>query len=313
MSGTNVARSRTIIIGVDGSERDDDAIALGGLLAQTTDARALVASVCMYPALSEPDDAFARVLLQEARTVASHAAQRVRGCSAEPRAFASYSAAHGLQQLAKEEDADLVVVGSSRRGGIGRIVAGSTPERLMHDAPCGIAIAPLGYADGSARTLASIGVGFDGGDESRVALDAAAQLARATGAKLTVIGVVGILVGPLVQSPAVGVAYAGELDLLREREERIAREAVASVDDVEIAIETPAGDAGIALVKRSSELDLLFVGSHAYGSLRRFFSGSVSTRLARSTACPLVILPRGVPSLAHGAGMVTATATAEEG
>jgi nucleotide-binding universal stress UspA family protein len=284
---------RTIIIGVDGSDRDDDALALGGLLAETLSARVLTVSICSYPALSDSEDELARAILDQAQSIAARAGGRLRGVAAEARALASWSPAHGLERVARDEHAEIVVVGSSRRGALGRVMAGSTPERLMHDAPCAVAIAPLGYADADEHALAAIGVGFDGGPESRAALDAAAELARAARGKLTVIGVVGIFAGPLVQSPATALEYVADVDLLREREQRIAREAIAGLAGIDVEIQTPAGDAGITLVDLSSQLDLLLVGSHAYGPLRRLLHGSVSTRLARSADCPVLVLAPG--------------------
>lgn len=301
---------RTIIAGVDGSERDDDAIALAGLIAQALDARVLVVSICACPALSEPDDALARAILEQAESLAERAATRLRGGAAESRALASWSPAHGLERIAREERAELVVVGSSRRGTIGRIMSGSTPERLMHDAPCAVAIAPLGYADSDAHALASIGVGFDGGAESRAALDAAVELARAAQATLTVIGVVGIFVGPLVQSPATALEHAADVDLLREREQRVAHDAIAGIADLDVEIQTPAGDPGVTLVELGADLDLLIVGSHAYGPLRRLLHGSVSTRLVRSAECPILVMPpRGRTDFE---GRPAAAAAAEE-
>ena len=48
-------------------------------------------------------------------------------------------------------DAGLIVVGSTGRGRAGRVLTGSTAERLLHGAPCPVALAPHGYERTRAR------------------------------------------------------------------------------------------------------------------------------------------------------------------
>ena len=60
------------------------------------------------------------------------------------------SAAHALHELSETEDAGLLVVGSTRRGAVGRVLPGSTAQRLMHGAPCPLAIVPAGWEAGGA-------------------------------------------------------------------------------------------------------------------------------------------------------------------
>jgi nucleotide-binding universal stress UspA family protein len=55
------------------------------------------------------------------------------------------SAARALHETAENEDAGLLVVGSTRRAALGRLLPGSTADRLMHGAPCPIAVIPTGW------------------------------------------------------------------------------------------------------------------------------------------------------------------------
>ena len=48
----------------------------------------------------------------------------------------------GLMELASEHGADIVVVGSSSSGLLGRIALGSVTDRLVHTAEVPVAIAP---------------------------------------------------------------------------------------------------------------------------------------------------------------------------
>ena len=103
------------------------------------------------------------------------------------RAIPSDSAARVLTEVAEAEQADLVVVGSSRRSALGRLLPGTTAERLLHDAPCPVAVAPRGYSGGDIRR---IGVAYDGSPEADAALRAAESLALERAAALTVYCVV---------------------------------------------------------------------------------------------------------------------------
>ena len=93
--------------------------------------------------------------------------------------------AHALQRVA-ERERDLVVVGSSHHGPLGHVLLGDVAASALHHAPCAIAVAPRGYAahDGAVRT---IGVGFDGGEESQAALKLAAGLAKKLGAEIAIL------------------------------------------------------------------------------------------------------------------------------
>jgi nucleotide-binding universal stress UspA family protein len=53
------------------------------------------------------------------------------------------------------------------------------------------------------------------------------------------------------------------------------------------------GDAAAALVADSAGDDLLFTGSRRRGPVRRVLPGSVSARVVRDVACPVVVVPRG--------------------
>ena len=52
------------------------------------------------------------------------------------------SPAHALRTIAEREGAELIVVGSSRRGGVDRILAGDDAAATLHWAPYAVAGAP---------------------------------------------------------------------------------------------------------------------------------------------------------------------------
>src|SRR3954469_25104353 len=110
------------------------------------------------------------------------------GVSAECRKLQSTSAARALHEAAEAEDAGLLVVGSSRRGPLGRVVPGSTAARLLRGAPCPVAVVPRAWT--ARGVIATIGVACADSEEGRAALRAGHTLARAAGATLRVLTVV---------------------------------------------------------------------------------------------------------------------------
>ena len=104
---------------------------------------------------------------------------------ADCRPLPGMSAPRALHQAAEELDAGLLVVGSTSQGGAGRLVHGSTADRLLHGAPCPVAVVPPGWQAGGGISV--IGAAFVDTDEGRDALRGALALARRAGAKLRVL------------------------------------------------------------------------------------------------------------------------------
>ena len=81
-------------------------------------------------------------------------------------AIADLSPARALQELAVRESAALVVLGSTHRGTLGRVIAGTTAERLLHGAPCSVAVVPDGFRMHADTPIKTIAVGHDGSEEA---------------------------------------------------------------------------------------------------------------------------------------------------
>src|SRR5215207_613417 len=183
-----------IVVGYDGSEQSHDALALGVLLAEWIDANVILATTFPHMLPRVDDEGSATTFARESDPIAADAFSRLpelaRGISIERRAIGGVSAAKGLRDIASGEGADLVVVGSTHRGAVGRVLPGSVGELLLHDAPCPVAIAPRGYEDREPQPPRIVGVAFDATEEARRAVRFAAELARAASAALRVFGVV---------------------------------------------------------------------------------------------------------------------------
>ncbi len=273
----------SVIVGVDGSDRSADALTLAGLLAPALGAPILTAFVHGYGRLTSifSDDEAERVIREVAESTLDQ----------EMRLVAHDSASAGLHMLAEREGASLVVVGSSHRSRIGRILPGGTAERLLSGAPAPVAIAPRGYATSDVR-LRRVGCAYDATPESRHALAWAAMVARATSAHLHLITVHEQRL-PATLAVGGGLATSSLNDVLRRERLEGLSEAVSQLgDDLDVTAELLDGRAVTDLARTSGEVDLLIVGSRGYGPLRAVLLGSVSHELVRSAQTPVVVVPR---------------------
>jgi nucleotide-binding universal stress UspA family protein len=283
-----------LIVGVDGSERSRDALALAGQLGEPGQ-RVVLAHVHPYGQLSDllSGESYERLVREVAESSLSAVQDTLRpDMERVMQLVPNRSPAAGLHDLAAEKGAALIVVGSSHRSGLGRVFAGSVAESVLAGAPVPVAVAPRGLA-GSEDTIRIVGCGFDGSAEAHQALGWAAEIARRRRARLEVLAVHRrIAFGGVSSAGAFG--YQSADDTLRRTFEKRMRDAIASLGDaVEIRGRLLDGDPATTLVNASTELDLLILGSRGYGPVRTVLLGSVSRTLVREGACSVVVLPRG--------------------
>ena len=283
-----------LIVGIDGSERSRDALALAARLAESGQSMLLV-HVHRYGDLSTlvPEGEYEQ-LLHEVAEATFFAVQDTLNPATprEMRLLSGRSPAAGLHEVAEKTHASLIVVGSSERSGLGRVLAGSVAESTLIGSPVPVAVAPRGYA-GAAGVFATVGCGFDGSRESEAALIWADVLARRSGARLRALAVNTPLAFGGIPGGAIDPTTANRA--LRHLLEERTREAINSLPDgAPVDGKVLDGDAAGQLIAASAELDLLALGSRGYGPLRSVLVGSVSRALARSAECPVVVLPRGV-------------------
>jgi nucleotide-binding universal stress UspA family protein len=210
----------------------------------------------------------------------------------ETLALPAHSVAQGLHDLAERERAQLLIVGSTHRGALGRVLAGDTATALLHGSPCPVAIAPHAYQP-PAEGLEQVGVAFDGREESQRALGAAAALASLAGARLRLLAVAeppGVAGTEVVAD----VTYQSVMEEIRRELREALEGALASLPESQPAeAELIEGRTAPALSEAANSLGLLAVGSRGYGPLGRVLLGSTAAHLAHGAPCPLLVVPRG--------------------
>lgn len=218
------------------------------------------------------------------------------------RASTPMGVARALQGVIDAEHASLAVVGSTTRGVVGRVAPGTTAQRVINGCACPVVVVPDGH-DPPPR-LSVIGVGFVPTPEGHRALRAAAAVAQMAGADLRVLTVV---------KPGLGTdASAGPtrdtVERSRARVEATLTDAIAELThDVKADGEVMVDDPVDALLSVSPNVDLLVMGSRAYGPGLAVLLGGVSRRVTMAARCPVLVMPRGsTSSLADWAETETA-------
>jgi nucleotide-binding universal stress UspA family protein len=304
--------AKPVIAAVDPLREDVGPAALGLLLARLTAAPLVLAAAYrtdVYVDSSYPEYASA------SRRDAEHAMHRVADLVARapgsPAAVTTTvtpavgSATRALHDLAEREHARLVAIGSSGRGRVGRVLPGAVTDRLLHGAPCPVAVAPVGFTfEDAAADLRLIGVAFTDTPDGHAALSTASMFAvHAHG-----------FVRLLTVAEPLHPTMTATLDAMALEDVRSARDANAEatlrrgLDAVPASRsaggEILSGDPSDALVAASADLDLLVCGSRGYGPMRTLVVGGTSHALVRKAACPVLVVPPGAAAHAPGRASV---------
>jgi nucleotide-binding universal stress UspA family protein len=272
-----------ILVGLDGTPRGEDAVAFATVLARMVGTGLLLA----YVYRPEERLADAHALLDPRRDA-------ITGVTAEVTAYCDASPSRGLARIADARRADIIVVGSSHRAGIGLMLPGSTGERLLHDSARAVAIVPRCWRPPHTGPLLRIGCGYDRSSHSQAALATATGLARIAGGELDVIHAFwsSALAGP------VGIAVLTDLE---SRARTDVADAVRALPVDVAAHQTAIVDDPVrALVTSSREHDVLVLGSRGKGPLNATVTGSVSTHVIREAACPVLVVTHAAPPVIVG-------------
>jgi nucleotide-binding universal stress UspA family protein len=285
----------TILVAIDATKNPLDPLRLGGKLARRAQLPIVLVTVFPHHAvLDGPEDERQRALRAGAREDLLELGRTLDGVVVEDAlAVASSSPGRALHELSESSAAAVVVVGSSTRGPIRRVLAGSVAQQLLSGAACPVAVAPHGYAEQADAELATVGVAYDGSEESERALAAARSLARRAGARLRIITAVEQLAfGAL---PVATTAPALSADRVWEDELRGLHHAALAGDQDGVSVEgvLRSGIAFHVLLEQSREVDVLFAGSRGYGPLNAVLLGSTTRKLTEAAECPLIVIPRG--------------------
>jgi nucleotide-binding universal stress UspA family protein len=126
-------------------------------------------------------------------------------------------------------------------------------------------------------------IAYDGGEPARRALDTAAELARLTGATVSVVSVVPVHPGRFPIDPWDDTSIHAE-ELIEAR--RLLRE-----HGIEAELIEPSGDPAVAIerIAEDGNYDTVVIGSRGLNLVGRVFQGSVSEHVATHAKATVVI------------------------
>jgi len=284
-----------IVVGVDGSESSQEALrwaaAEARLRGLPLEARMAWGYVDQHhvpaearyfdPAYGEAEarDALAQYVSDALGPDASHDVQLRPTCDLPARAL-----------VAAGEDAALLVVGARGRGGFTGLLLGSVSQKVLHHAPCPVAVIRVGSEPSAAPGDGRIVVGVDGSPNADAALRWAIEEARRRRAHVDV-----VLAWHL---PFVAGSPYVHIDLGEAALEEAARETLdraigrAHLTD-EDHVSTMSALAGAAplLLETAKGADLIVVGSRGLSAAKAALLGSVSHQVTLHATCPVVVIP----------------------
>jgi nucleotide-binding universal stress UspA family protein len=288
--------TRPIIAALDPRCEDIAPAALGVMLARVTGAPLVLAAACRVdPPVNDRYPQHARALLREAEAVLKRAAKQVREVADLALTTigvpSSGSSARELHALAELQDAGVLVLGSSSRGPMGRALPGAVTDRLLHGAPCPVAVAPAGFTLDDARPPRLVGAAFVDTPDGHLAVAMARSLAGPARALVRVLTVAEPLDLLVTSAPD---ALADASRVCREAAEATLARGVGAIPEGRSnGGRVLFGDAAHALAAASDELDLLVCGGRGHGPARTLLLGGTSHALVRRAACPVLVVPLG--------------------
>jgi nucleotide-binding universal stress UspA family protein len=234
--------------------------------------------------------AFVRALRESGRVPARTSPQAIE-ISALAREAYPETVADEICATGESYGADIIVMSTHGRGGLGRWLYGSTADQVLRTAHVPILLITATcdhvWTDGGALRVL---VPLDGSEMAEAVLDPVGDLAAALQAELILVGAT----GPLDYAYADGIAFArpgleAELEKVQVYLEVVAERLRADGRSVEIAAEIGRAGPVIDAAARERKADLIAMTTHGRSGLARLTLGSVATETLQRTTVPLLL------------------------
>jgi nucleotide-binding universal stress UspA family protein len=303
----------TILAATDLSANSQVAVQYACSLAKLTQGTVILLHVFELPALASRTDIYfssgdTTFELEAAQRAVLEKLHNLRDGMVSPQVPCASSMPIGtpyeeIVDEAEKRRADLVVVGTQGRSGIGRFLMGSTAERVCRHAACSVLVVrhePVSHEPDSAAAmtpelkLGKILVPTDLSENSFIAINYAAGLARLTGAHLTLFHVFqipdyatspNISLSCRVAQPDIAAAQCRALDRLQSLREVV----TASGVNADAGMRTGVPYQEIIGEAEKVAPDLIVVGTQGATGLARYLLGSTAERVLRHSSCPVLV------------------------
>lgn len=275
-----------------------EALRLGAFVARSTGSHLLVAMVMetpTAPSVARVDFQYTSLLRQQLTAEMEDAKRDTpSGVEAEFRIHDARSVTSGLVELAERESADMIVVGNSSHGVLGRVSLGGVTNHLVHSSSVPIALAPRGFRADADDRIRRVNAAYGGVAGRSGLVLAAAGICNETGAQLRLTSfspqprslTTDLIAGDVLRRAVTAdVCESADTALADVRAlpnaPRIVDTAVGIGEDWADAIEDV----------RWNDGDILVVGSSDMGPGRRVFLGSTGMRIVHESPVPVIVVP----------------------
>lgn len=290
----------TIIAGFSASGHGPAPLHLAAQLARCTGDRIIAAAIVERPWPRKPDpyeNEYLSYLAEQAQKSVQHMVDQLPDdLDVWPLVHQAPSVPVGLTDLAAEMNADIVVVGSSSSGLLGRIALGSVTDRLVHTAAVPVAIAPRGYPAQSGK-IERLTVAYGGHADAVGLVATCAELAQRWSARLRIAS---FTVRPVAMFS--GAIEPENEDLVVKQWAQRTQDGIAAqleqlrsgIDTLDAEVIIGAGATWRDAVEAIewAEGDVLVLGSGAAGQVAQVFLGSAAAKILRHAPVPTMIVPR---------------------
>lgn len=197
----------------------------------------------------------------------------------------------------KDEDIDLVVMGTHGRRGVNRMLFGSVTEEVVRRAPCPVLTVRTDADAVPNQSVRRVLVPVDFSDTTLSAVRHAKEIALTYGAEIDLLHV--------VEEPFYPPTYGVDTiefptaDVLERVEKQLANIAREDIGYEHVMVEARTGypPSEILDYVEENEIDLVVLATHGRTGLERVLLGSVAERVLRQSPKPVFVVKPGQKSL----------------
>jgi nucleotide-binding universal stress UspA family protein len=321
-AGEGGAMVKTILVPLDGSALAERALPYATALARRAGAHVVLVRAILAHTLPGADPTDAQVALRkraEAEIDATAEQVRLAGVDAETHVYYDEATAAILDAV-QARQADLIVMASHGRTGLGRWIYGSVAERVLRRAPVPVLVVPGAVsgawpADRSPRLL----VPLDGSAVAEAALAPARALAAELGSEVLLLRVVeppAPLAAPDYLA-ASGYDASAELAAAESYLKQVATDWRTAGLHPEIVTAVGYPPTLIPIIAHEKGADLVVMATHGRSGVARLVLGSVATAVLQRSSVPVLLAGPARPTteavqVAPTSPAVSVTLTAAE-
>jgi nucleotide-binding universal stress UspA family protein len=286
---------KTILLPLDGSALAERAVAYGAALARRSGARIILVEAVQAHTFPGTDPSNAQIQVTDrADGYLSSIATRLTGDGIDAESHVYYDhPVDAILDAARRHEADVIVMSTHGRSGLGRVLYGSVADQVLRQATAPVLLVPAfaEHAWPTDRPL-SVLVPLDGSELSEAALPAAELLAEAFDARLNLLSVVEPPGYPLYGEGYAYVVYDEEDERTRARQylkQRVTElRGRGRAVSASVAVGLP--PSLIPAVAKEQASDVVVMATHGSGGLTRLLLGSVATSTLRHSPVPLLLV-----------------------